>query len=870
MKKFTTSFSPYLYVQSRCHLLVILVCLTLAGLGHMPESSGGWVLEAIESGQVRLSIAGYQCQVQREKRRRRNRRRPEQLSARKICQLAVGRTWRGPWWRSMLLAGWWCSSHGELWWTVGIPWLVWGWRMTGVMWPRWRQQPEWWLGHWLGRQVEWLLLIAGLSNLLLIGVPRMAQGAVHWARSYLSGASWLNEGGFMLIGGLGCVLCGRSDSYVTLGTRKDEQGRVTDYTATLCGHFDLAVAADDFFRRRLLILFLRLLEEPHHHRGSRRTREGRTPAVRQQPLAAAFGVNQPEISRWEGYWQRGDWRRLLSIRFGEVLTLERQNRIVAVFAQFPWWGMGKVYDYLRNQGVLVTQRQVRQAAQESGWSQLRQELVKRYHLNKEGIRPRDEWLVGQLLAQIQLLLAKVEAAQGLTVHQRVDMADILALADEVGLKPTLPLKALPWALRLEQILFGHWERVTDEQLRCIYCGSANVGRKSRQPRWKRYFDESGAVQKVAVYRYYCHNADCDKGTFTNLPSGLVPYSPYRLQTHLLALQMVIWARTNYRRTATALGLTSATIYRWTAACGTELLPMAALFGLVRSSGVIGIDEKFVLVPKNDKPEAKACGEPRRTMRRWMYVSIAVDCYTYDLLHIAIYRHRNKASSHAFLLALRAKGYRPRVIVTDLWPEYHSLLAEIFPGTVHHYCIFHALQAVQRHIKKVYGPDYRKTHPQAVTLKQTIYHVFEARTRRTACNRYLALLDQREAYVTQTPEAKAIFLFLERHWPNLVNGIESKTVPRTNNSAELVIRRFDQHYQNFCGFDSLDSAQLFVAVFEKFYRFTPFSQDAQPHLRGKCPLQLAGYDIGQVPMATICAGWSPDWPLLSELDLVPNL
>ena len=183
------------------------------------------------------------------------------------------------------------------------------------------------------------------------------------------------------------------------------------------------------------------------------------------------------------------------------------------------------------------------------------------------------------------------------------------------------------------------------------------------------------------------------------------------------------------------------------------------------------------------------------------------------MHIAIYRHRNKASSHAFLLALRAKGYRPRVIVTDLWPEYHSLLAEVFPGTVHHYCIFHALQAVQRHIKKVYGPDYRKTHPQAVALKQAIYHVFEARTRRTARKRYLALLDQREAYVTQTPEAEAIFLFLERHWPNLVNGIESKTVPRTNNTAELVIRRFDQHYQNFCGFDSLDSAQLFVAVFD---------------------------------------------------------
>jgi len=28
------------------------------------------------------------------------------------------------------------------------------------------------------------------------------------------------------------------------------------------------------------------------------------------------------------------------------------------------------------------------------------------------------------------------------------------------------------------------------------------------------------------------------------------------------------------------------------------------------------------------------------------------------------------------------------------------------------------------------------------------------------------------------------------------------------------RRFDQHYQNFCGFESIESAQLFLGGFEK--------------------------------------------------------
>ncbi|MBI2864807.1 MAG: hypothetical protein HYX94_09635 [Chloroflexi bacterium] len=53
--------------------------------------------------------------------------------------------------------------------------------------------------------------------------------------------------------------------------------------------------------------------------------------------------------------------------------------------------------------------------------------------------------------------------------------------------------------------------------------------------------------------------------------------------------------------------------------GQQLLLVAALFGLVRSSGVVGVDEKYVLVLKNDKAEGK--------MRRWMYVYFAVVVYT---------------------------------------------------------------------------------------------------------------------------------------------------------------------------------------------------------------------------------------------------
>jgi transposase-like protein len=290
------------------------------------------------------------------------------------------------------------------------------------------------------------------------------------------------------------------------------------------------------------------------------------------------------------------------------------------------------------------------------------------------------------------------------------------------------------------------------------------------------------------------------------------------------------------------------------------LPIAALFGLVKSSGVVGVDEKYVLVPKNDKPDQK--------MKRWMYVYLAVDVYTYDLLHIAIYAHNDQDNALAFLLALRTKGYQPRVVVTDLRRDYGSDIARVFPGASHHECVFHALQHVGRTCRQVYGPDYAQTQPAVEQLRLDIVAIFQAKSKRTAQKRYDQVMSKKEQFVRDKTDATAIFDFLERHWPKLVNAIESDLIPKTNNAVEMVIRRFDQHYQNFCGFESIESAQLYLAVFEKLYRFTPFSDDAQPAIRGKCPLQLAGYDISQMPMASLCQGLSPDWPLLSVQEVVP--
>lgn len=838
--KNTTKCASTQLLGTRLHILVVLCFLVLTLLGQVPDSQAGWLTcpPRLAPGPVPRG-------------RRRRRLGGPALEARlRGCGRYLARTWRPPLLRSALLFLLWCGSgqRGPGW-LCGGPVLLWLWQAAAVGWPELYHQPAWRAGRGLLWQALRLLGavylglgIHRLGDALPAGVPRPHRPLA---------------GGLPLVG-LGCRHCGREEPWVEV-TRQEDGG----YRAELCGHFTLQVSGADPFRARLLMVCLRWLEVAGPPRGSRRTRDGRTPFVRQEQLATWFTLPQPDISRVEGYWVRGQWPELLSACTPEVLTPEVVQRIVTAWATFPHRDLDWVYQHLRGQGVAVSQRQVRQAAAQSGWAQLRAELHRRFHWTPEAFQLRDEFLVQELLRQNHLLLDCLDQGQPLPAAERVALADLRALAAEAGALAPPPVPARPWLLRVERVLFGSWEEVTDPTVCCPQCGSPDVGRKSNQPRRKKFWDEHHQLQEVAVYRYYCRHPACPVKTFTHLPPGLVPYSRQRLEVHLLAVQAYAWSYSVYRRVGPALGVRAATVYRWVRAWGHDLLPVAALFGLVRSSGVVGVDEKYVLVPKNNKPAGKN--------RRWMYVYLAVDVYTYDLLHLALYPHNNQDSAHAFLLALRAKGYHPRVVVTDLRRDYGAVIAQVFARARHHECIFHAEQGLGTYFRTTWGRNYAQTHPEAVALQAAVQQVLRARTKRTAQRRYAALCARQAEVVQGSPPLQWVYEFLAKHWDHLVNAIESDLVPRTNNAVELVIRRFDQHYQNFCGFESLATAQVYLGVFEKVYRFTPFSDDAQPAIRGKCPLELAGYDLRQMPMPWLCRGYSLEWPIMQEVPdaVVPN-
>jgi transposase-like protein len=826
--------TKWLFAQLACwHVLALFGLIVFPLLGWTVEGRAGWLTCPPRwEGIPVMSI-------------RRRRKRPLPLGRRLHALWGyVGWSWSQPLLRSLALGAlWWLSGRRGSMLIMSWPWVLWLWQGAVAGWPELCRQRVWRGGCWLLWQGQRVLVVSYLC-LTLQQVRTIAGQGLAVDRPI----PWLTLGAC-------CPTCKRDEPWVEV--KRQEDG---GYKATLCGHFTVRVSGDDPVRARLLMLFLRLLDGPGQARSSRRTREGRTPFVRQQQAAAWFGLPQPDVSRVERYWLAADWPAVLSQCTAEILTPEVVHRVVTVCATFPHWSQEQVYTHLREQGLAVSWRQMWQAMKQSGWSTLRHELRRRYHWTPASFQLRDKWLVRELLAQVRHLQECVEQGQPPPQEQQLALHDVQTLLREAGAEAAPPLKTLPWLLRVQQVVLGDWQEEVDT-IRCPACGSTHIVRKSRKGRQKKYYDAQGQLQEVTVYRYYCRNPDCERGSFTHFPAGLVPYSRHRLEVHLLAWQAYAWGYSTYRRVGQTLQVSQMTVYRWVSAWGAPLLPVAALFGVVRSSGVVGVDEKYILVPKNDKPAAK--------MKRWMYVYLAVDVHTYDLLHIALYPYNTRDSAHAFLLALRTKGYHPRVVVTDLRRDYGPVIAQVFPKARHHECLFHAQQEIGRYLQKTWGRDYAEQQPEVEALRAAVVHIFQVRTKRTAQKRYLALLQDKKDYLQRAPPLQWVFAFLEQHWPTLVNSVESDLIPATNNAVEMVIRRFDQHYQTFCGFECIQTAQLYLGVFEKVYRFTPFSDDARPEIRGKSPLQLAGYDPSRTPMSWLCQGSSLEWPLSVEAGDVPN-
>jgi hypothetical protein len=619
------------------------------------------------------------------------------------------------------------------------------------------------------------------------------------------------------------------------------------YHIVLRGDFHFFWEPQDSFEEVLLMLFLRRLQ-----------RCGKTsPFLSQAQVARAFGVSPMTVSHWESQVKQYSWH-VLSDRYRHaahsVLPEPDLSRaILQVWVPAFWLSAWDVRERLIQRGVILSRETldveaIHAIAKHTGFTQVRDLLLERFHAQNGQLIAKETWWPRELVALNERLIAKLEKGERLLPQEIVEIEPLRLKTPEK--QDDFELTPRPLAATLKSFLFDSLPALPGTPaearvpVRCTYCGSDQVAPKSKKPLRKTIIDGEGKSQVIEVLRYYCHNPECDYATFTHFPPGVLPHARYALHLRLVAVEIYETLLTTYRRSARLFGVKAVTVYHWVASLSPAATCLAAYLGVVRTSGVIGIDDKWILVcsPSAVRPHG------RRARAAWRYAYFAIDVYSYDILALELYPDHNDEAVRLILLELKAKGIRPRVVVSDLDPAYARILPQVFPNAIHHECIFHALQYWSSQMTQVYGRYYLEKVPEVVPLHDAITNLFNAQTQKTVRKRFANLMALRETFVTKTPAIEPVFDSVERHFPKLINAIESADIPRTNNATELVIRRFDQHYQAMCGLDTLESAKIYLRVFELVYRLTPFADDGRPEIRGKSPLELAGYDLKALPIA----------------------
>ena len=117
---------------------------------------------------------------------------------------------------------------------------------------------------------------------------------------------------------------------------------------------------------------------------------------------------------------------------------------------------------------------------------------------------------------------------------------------------------------------------------------------------------------------------------------------------------------------------------------------------------------------------------------------------------------------------------------------------------------------------------------------------------------------------QDSPAQAVVTRLLAKLPQLLPAVGSTWRPTTSNAAARFLGAFERFYRCKGPFQNVASAHKHVALFMLGYVFETFSAEAAAERQGRCPLQLAGYEVGPIPLFHLLRGLFPELCLLLQI------
>lgn len=212
-----------------------------------------------------------------------------------------------------------------------------------------------------------------------------------------------------------------------------------------------------------------------------------------------------------------------------------------------------------------------------------------------------------------------------------------------------------------------------------------------------------------------------------------------------------------------------------------------------------------------------------------YLFVAVDSLTRMPLHLNFYPSNGEWYCRTFLLELKAKGYHPRVIVTDGWDAYIQAIEKAFPHAHHQLCRFHLIRSVFRRMKTIKFFDVEVS-----AMVGNLFHTSDPRTVR----RRLGTLTETLSELGKTWVIEGLTAKLEHVLPAVGNPARW---PSTSNATEWFFRDFERLvYLRKGPFHDEKSARKLTGLFVLGYVFRMGLQ-AQA-----CPLERAQVNVSLIP------------------------
>jgi hypothetical protein len=366
-----------------------------------------------------------------------------------------------------------------------------------------------------------------------------------------------------------------------------------------------------------------------------------------------------------------------------------------------------------------------------------------------------------------------------------------------------------------------WDMFKERPVCCPDCLSVAVRRKQRRPR--TYKNGGCRVEEISSEQYVCNNPDCSTRTFTKLPNHLERWAQADFFLKRKVFALVFHVRGSFRRSVDYVcfetngsGPAWTTALEWIRKAGREAVRIDSILP-IRWSGVLGLDEKWV----------KRFGE-------WVYIYEAIDIETGLPILKRVFPECNGQNARAVLLEIKARGYLPKTIVTDLIANYDKPIQDIFPNAVHQKCLFHAEKDARKLVRTYLPTDANKaTRRQLYILLRDLFSTTDTVDLQSQITR---LLWAREHFPSQ---AAPVFNMVERIAPCLSQAREDTDIPTTNNATESAIKEFDALYRTTYGYSSIPALQDFLDAYTIYLCFRKYASG--PH-KGLCPLEVAGHDI----------------------------